>query len=82
MEIEERQHRGYVLEGKEWAGQWQVHIYPASDIQQLPPALPAIQDRDKERAFAKAEQRVSDFLDRWARRTGGNDSPTLRARRS
>ena len=82
MDTEERQHCGYVLNGKHHAGQWQVHLYGDDRVSPLPRDLTAVRDVDKERAFAKAEQRIDDFLDYWRSRIGDDDSPTLRARRS
>ena len=79
MEIKTREHRGYTLEAKTHAGQWQVHIYGIDTVLRR---LQAVHDSDMERAFAKAEQRIDDFLDFRERRIGDNDSPTLQARRS
>lgn len=82
MEPEQREHVGYELVGSHHAGQWQVHIYGDDKVPPIPGALPATSDPDKERAFAKAEQRINDFLACWVRLIGDRDSPTLRARRS
>ena len=53
-----------------------------TEFRHSPRDLTAVRDVDKERAFAKAEQRIDDFLDYWRSRIGDDDSPTLRARRS
>ena len=81
METEARPHRGYVREGKLYNGEWQVHIYESdSAVAPFPRSLPAIRDANKDRAFARAEQSIDDYLDYWSRRI--KSSPALDARRS
>lgn len=71
MQTEQRPHRGYVLEGKLYNGEWQVHVYhDDKGVPPFPPDLPAVRGINKDLAFAKAEQRIDDYLDYWAWRMG------------